>query len=781
MFANKSEPMRKRGALCNLAATFLLAAARTICANDISSTATGGSWNSGSTWVGGVVPTSSDNVTIVSGAIVTGIGSNNSLLLAGTLQYGAGGGGGTIAQDLTINSGATLSCTTAAASSLTVNGNIINDGTFNMTGSATTVIVSGSITNNSSFRVRQLTFSGSSNATFGGNGGTTDLFRMTVNKGTDATSILELNPANFTVSNGNADNFLTLTNGTLKIGGTFTRSGTVFLTSVNIPATAEFWLDNPNFTVVGTQTTGNNAGTLRISQGSFHVGIDGSGTLATLNGATGANFIFDGGTLQFNHGFAPTGAVNVTISGGNVNCNVLNNGTNSAALNLNASSNFTMSGGTIFAGYANPGGGGFDYRVLGPATITGGTLQMGFNNGTFRIRGPTPALSLTSGMTQLVGATDVRGNITINAGRTLDTNGFALLLYGTTIANDGAITGTLAGSAFNFVGSSAQTYSGSGSFGTVAIPFGGSGIIIDNPNGVTANADVVTSTLTLNNGVANTSSGSALVIPSGGTVVRTNGHVAGNLRRTFAAAGSQIFDVGTPSTYSPATVNVTSATFPADVKLKSNSGRQPNYSGITTLKRYWTIAALTDVIADLTFQYPAADIVGDESAYGAARYAAGFTAFGALVNTSAHTATIAGATALSGDWLLLEPDNDFDGMPNAWEIAHGLNPNDPSDAGIDSDNDGLTNFEEFLSGTDPQSGSSAFRITSIVQSGNDICVAFPSVAGRTYRLENKTALSDPNWIQVGTDQMGTNGSLQICDPNAAALALRFYRVELILP
>ena len=40
-------------------------------------------------------------------------------------------------------------------------------------------------------------------------------------------------------------------------------------------------------------------------------------------------------------------------------------------------------------------------------------------------------------------------------------------------------------------------------------------------------------------------------------------------------------------------------------------------------------------------------------------------------------------------------DSDGDGLPDEWEIQHGLNPNDPDDANIDSDNDGLTNLEEF--------------------------------------------------------------------------------------
>ena len=54
-----------------------------------------------------------------------------------------------------------------------------------------------------------------------------------------------------------------------------------------------------------------------------------------------------------------------------------------------------------------------------------------------------------------------------------------------------------------------------------------------------------------------------------------------------------------------------------------------------------------------------------------------------------------------GGWPVLAdgaapPDQDGDGMPDAWEKAHGLNPADAGDRNADRDGDGYTNLEEYL-------------------------------------------------------------------------------------
>lgn len=43
-------------------------------------------------------------------------------------------------------------------------------------------------------------------------------------------------------------------------------------------------------------------------------------------------------------------------------------------------------------------------------------------------------------------------------------------------------------------------------------------------------------------------------------------------------------------------------------------------------------------------------------------------------------------------------DSDNDGMPDAWELANGLNPHDPTDANGDVNGDGYTNIEKYING-----------------------------------------------------------------------------------
>jgi hypothetical protein len=86
-------------------------------------------------------------------------------------------------------------------------------------------------------------------------------------------------------------------------------------------------------------------------------------------------------------------------------------------------------------------------------------------------------------------------------------------------------------------------------------------------------------------------------------------------------------------------------------------------------------------------------------------------------------------------------DRDADRMPDWWENMYST-PTDPgvpgldpgtNDADLDNDGDGMSNYKEFISGTDPTSGDSVFRITDITMNDvNTASVKWNCTAGKRY-------------------------------------------------
>jgi hypothetical protein len=124
-------------------------------------------------------------------------------------------------------------------------------------------------------------------------------------------------------------------------------------------------------------------------------------------------------------------------------------------------------------------------------------------------------------------------------------------------------------------------------------------------------------------------------------------------------------------------------------------------------------------------------------------------------------------------------DSDGDGIPNDYETAHALDPNNNADAALDADGDGLTNLQEYRAGTDPRSASSTLRITSIAHTGEDLVVTFPSVFGKLYRVE-WAELAGGMWNTLEDNLAGNGASISVNDTEAFDLhQRRLYRVTVL--
>jgi hypothetical protein len=126
-------------------------------------------------------------------------------------------------------------------------------------------------------------------------------------------------------------------------------------------------------------------------------------------------------------------------------------------------------------------------------------------------------------------------------------------------------------------------------------------------------------------------------------------------------------------------------------------------------------------------------------------------------------------------------DSDGDGLPDSWEIARGLNPNDPADARLDSDGDGLTNLQEYLAGTDPQDPASELKARLELQA-ESVAIRFGSVPGKTYQVQRSESLAPESWQSLAVLTAAAGETVQrVYDTGAAGAGARFYRIVLVLP
>ncbi|MDQ6913981.1 MAG: thrombospondin type 3 repeat-containing protein, partial [Verrucomicrobiota bacterium] len=135
--------------------------------------------------------------------------------------------------------------------------------------------------------------------------------------------------------------------------------------------------------------------------------------------------------------------------------------------------------------------------------------------------------------------------------------------------------------------------------------------------------------------------------------------------------------------------------------------------------------------------------------------------------------------ATSSSSLTILADSDSDGMSDAFEQQYFGNAT-AGDPNADSDGDGMSNVAEFLAGTDPTSGASAFRVTQTRKQGNDVVISFPSVANKRYRVQASTNVADqfPTTIAI-LPALGSSGPREVTEVNGLSNGKRFYRIEIL--
>jgi hypothetical protein len=574
----------------------------------VTSTASGGLWSQTTTWAGGVLPTSTDDVTIVGGATVT-------------IDTAA------VALDVTVNSGGALLWDTASARTLTtgLNLTIASGGSFTSgaTGTVTTHVLSvgGNLINNGTLNFSTngntagagITFTTGTNNTFGGTGGTTNIRTMTLNKVANS-NVLELNPTNFTVQGVNTDvaGFLTITSGTLKISGTFTMTNRTFaIAGYSIPAAGGFWLNNPNYTVAGQAGNGTITGLFRLTQGTYN---QGTASNNVLNLASNSTTIIEGGTLTAASRLAVSAAgntVNYTQTGGTITvCTIGNTSTTLGNFDLgtSAGSLVTMSGGTIIIRLHSSG---IDYRYdADPSNLTGTTVQLGDASSgaakAFSLRGVLPNLVITNTSGNHTATFNntlvnfyhvITGNVTINTGTTLSLAGDAtsiLTFFEGNILNNGTLNASNANMSVEMVATGLQTYSGTGimTAPTTVMEVDGGGVdftgavnqqVISRINLYTGGITGANK-ITLGNGGA---TAAFIQIGNGGPPALTTGPVTGTIVNNAGSGGYSIFygDVDADRSTGgeiPAGRTVTNATFDSEGPNVTIAGGDLTVTGATT-------------------------------------------------------------------------------------------------------------------------------------------------------------------------------------------------------
>ncbi|PYM07435.1 MAG: hypothetical protein DMD82_05400, partial [Candidatus Rokuibacteriota bacterium] len=385
----------------------------------------------------------------------------------------------------------------------------------------------------------------------------------------------------------------------------------------------------------------------------------------------------------------------------------------------------------------------------------------------------------------------------------LDLNGHQLTLGGT-------ISGSDANGAMKGSSASSLVLNGSGDAGTLRFVSGfetlqNLTVNRPGPGSVTLLASVTVTNLTLADGVVKMS-GQTLTIAPGGTVNRTNGFVAGSLKKTIPAGTTGVtFEIGSGTTYTPPVLAFASVTSAGTLTATTTAAEHPNVStsGLIITKsvnRYWTItnSGVVFTTYDITLNFVAADVDSgaDPTNFAVVKYDAPnwITA-----NTGAMTATRIQATGLGSfsdfavgelkTWTITASAglNGSISPPGATPVPHGTNitftmsPNygyQVQDVKVDGSSVGPLASYTFTAVTAAHTISATFTLATytlnITTVGNGKVTKSPDQAIYTYGTTvTLTAVPDPQNQFVGwsgTFSSTTNPYALLMDGNKTVTA-----------
>lgn len=125
-------------------------------------------------------------------------------------------------------------------------------------------------------------------------------------------------------------------------------------------------------------------------------------------------------------------------------------------------------------------------------------------------------------------------------------------------------------------------------------------------------------------------------------------------------------------------------------------------------------------------------------------------------------------------------DADGDGLADAWETLHGLNPADSRDSQIDADADGQSNVQEFIAGTNPGDGSDRLAVRGgfvNTASGSEFRIQFRAAMGRSYDIQFSELAQGGPWTtfaQVPSNRV--DRWMEIAGPSIVGQDALFFRV-----